>query len=63
MTLNASREDALLFRTLATLRTDEDVEALRWKGPTPRIDAMAAQLEGRGNPAVAAKNLQPQAPE
>jgi len=31
--------------------------------PTPRFDAMAAQLEGRGNPAVAAKNLQPQAPE
>jgi 5'-3' exonuclease len=56
LTLNASREDALLFRTLATLRTDiplfEDVEALRWQGPTPRFPAMAAQLEGRGNPAV-----------
>lgn len=41
VTLNASREDALLFRTLATLRTDiplfEDVEALRWQGPTPRF--------------------------
>ena len=61
VTLNASREDALLFRTLATLRTDiplfEDVEALRWKGPTPRFEAMAAQLEGRGHPAVDANNL------
>ena len=51
VTLNDSRDDALLFRTLATLRTDiplfEDVEALRWKGPTPRFAAMAAQLEGR----------------
>jgi 5'-3' exonuclease len=41
VTLNASRDDALLFRTLATLRTDiplfEDVEALRWQGPTPRF--------------------------
>jgi 5'-3' exonuclease len=40
VTLNASREDALLFRTLATLRTDiplfEDVEALRWQGPSLR---------------------------
>lgn len=38
-TLNASRDLALLFRTLATLRTDidlfDDVEQLRWKG-TPR---------------------------
>lgn len=51
LTLNGSRDDALLFRTLATLRTDipllEDVEALRWTGPTSRFDAMAAQLDGR----------------
>ena len=46
------REAALPFRTLATLRTDiplfDDVEALRWKGPSPGFQAMAAQLEGRG---------------
>ena len=52
-TLSASREEVLLFRTLATLRTDiplfDDVEALRWKGPTPRFEAMAAQLDGRGH--------------
>jgi 5'-3' exonuclease len=61
MTLTAAREDALLFRTLATLRTDiplfEDVEALRWNGPTPRFAALAEHLEGRGNPAVGAINV------
>jgi hypothetical protein len=35
-TLERDRERALLFRTLATLRTDiplfDDVETLRWKG-------------------------------
>jgi 5'-3' exonuclease len=38
-TLVRERENALLFRKLATLRTDvalfDDVEQLRWKGPTP----------------------------
>jgi len=49
-TLAAQRDDALLFRTLATLRTDlplfDDVEALRWEGPRPEFEAMAASLEG-----------------
>ncbi|HTA47009.1 MAG TPA: 5'-3' exonuclease H3TH domain-containing protein [Bryobacteraceae bacterium] len=40
---------ALLFRTLATLRTDiglfEDVEQLRWNGPTPAFPALAARLD------------------
>ena len=43
------RERALLFRTLATLRTDiplfDDVDQLRWKGPTPDFDAVAARLD------------------
>jgi 5'-3' exonuclease len=43
-------DHALLFRTLATLRTDialfEDVEQLRWNGPKPEFDAIAAELEG-----------------
>src|SRR5215469_16037967 len=39
---------AVLFRTLATLRTDialfDDVEQLRWNGPTPAFIALAARL-------------------
>jgi 5'-3' exonuclease len=42
------RELALLFKRLATLRTDAalfaDVEALRWQGPTEGIDAWAAKI-------------------
>jgi 5'-3' exonuclease len=38
-TLSRERDRALLFRTLATLRTDialfDDVDQLRWNGPTP----------------------------
>ncbi len=48
-TLQREWDHALLFRKLATLRTDialfEDVEQLRWKGPTPSFDTMAAQLD------------------
>ena len=48
-TLVREREHALLFRTLATLRTDialfEDVDQLRWKGPTPAFPAIAARLD------------------
>jgi 5'-3' exonuclease len=43
------RAQALLFRTLATLRTDiqlfDDVEQLRWSGPKPEFDALAARLD------------------
>src|SRR5271167_773701 len=48
-TLSRERERALLFRTLATLRTDialfDDVEQLRWNGPTPAFDSLAARLD------------------
>ncbi|HEX3877565.1 MAG TPA: 5'-3' exonuclease H3TH domain-containing protein [Bryobacteraceae bacterium] len=48
-TLDREREKALLFRTLATLRTDialfEDVEQLRWDGPRPEFDETARRLE------------------
>lgn len=48
-TLCEQREHALLFRTLATLRTDlplfDNVEQLRWRGPKPEFDAMAAALD------------------
>jgi 5'-3' exonuclease len=49
-TLCREWERALLFRTLATLRTDialfTDVEQLRWNGPTPDFPALAARLDG-----------------
>jgi len=48
-TLHRERDRALLFRTLATLRTDitlfEDVDQLRWNGPTPAFAAIAARLD------------------
>jgi 5'-3' exonuclease len=48
-TLVRDRDLALLFRDLATLRTDiplfEDVDELRWKGPTPAFQALAMKLD------------------
>jgi len=48
-TLCREWENALLFRELATLRTDiplfKDVEELRWSGPKPEFEAMAAELD------------------
>jgi 5'-3' exonuclease len=60
-TLQRERQRALLFRTLATLRTDiplfDDVAALEWAGPTPGFQALAAEMDraaaaaGRDRPA------------
>ncbi len=58
-TLQRDRDLALLFRSLATLRTDirlfTSVEELRWRGPTPgfeafgkRLDAAVTDKTGRG---------------
>jgi 5'-3' exonuclease len=48
-TLSRGRDRALLFRKLATLRTDialfENVDQLRWNGPTQGFAALAAQLD------------------
>jgi len=48
-TLANQRDLALLFRTLATLRTDialfDDVDELRWHGPGPGFDALGARLD------------------
>ena len=48
-TLSSELERALLFRTLATLRTDiklfDEVEELRWHGPKPGFDALGAKLD------------------
>jgi 5'-3' exonuclease len=46
--LEERRDRALLFKKLATLRTDvrlfSDVDELRWRGPTPRFAACAQRL-------------------
>ena len=48
-TLSRDWERAQLFRVLATLRTDialfDDVDQLRWNGPTPAFPALAARLD------------------
>jgi 5'-3' exonuclease len=48
-TLFSRYDEALLFRRLATLRTDivlfDDVEQLRWKGPTEAFAAVGARLD------------------
>jgi 5'-3' exonuclease len=73
-TLSRERDQALLFRTLATLRTDialfDDVDQLRWNGPTPVFATFAArfdsaiptiersapkQLDSRSNPGIVAR--------
>jgi 5'-3' exonuclease len=63
-TLSKDYEQALLFRTLATLQTDielfEDVEDLKWNGPTPSFEDIGKRLDSavtekkspRGRPAA-----------
>ncbi len=47
--LNSVKNVERPFRTLATLRTDipllDDVDELRWNGPTPTFTALAARLD------------------
>lgn len=46
--LEGKREQALLFKRLATLRTDgmlfTDVDQLQWRGPTPAFAALTAKM-------------------
>jgi 5'-3' exonuclease len=61
--LGASREPALLFKRLATLRTDaplfDDVEALRWRGTTAGFLAVAETIgDARLAARVAALGMQ-----
>ncbi len=46
--LGDNRERALLFKNLATLRTDarlfQDVDELRWRGPTPAFAGYVNRL-------------------
>ena len=48
-TLTRDRDNALLFRTLATLRTDiplfDDVDQLQWNGPSPAFADLAARWD------------------
>jgi len=48
-TLERDRDQALLFRDLATLREEiqlfESVDELKWPGPTPAFQALAARFE------------------
>ena len=48
-TLRESRDLALLFRDLATLRTDvpvfDTVDQLRWEGPTPAFEEIGTRLD------------------
>jgi len=48
-TLGRERERAFLFRDLATLRTDipvfDDVDQLRWAGPTAAFQTLAAKMD------------------
>jgi 5'-3' exonuclease len=61
-TLVRQWEDALLFRTLATLRTEiqllDDVERLRWKGPTPAFEAIGKRLDAAITEKTARKDRQ-----
>ena len=47
--LDRDRERVMLFRTLATLRTDiplfQSVEELKWEGPTPAFASLGAKLD------------------
>jgi 5'-3' exonuclease len=49
LTLARERDRALLFRDLATLRSDltlfDSIDDLRWKGPTPAFAALAERLD------------------
>jgi 5'-3' exonuclease len=57
-TLAARREEALLFKVLATLRRDApvspSVDAMRWRGPTPAFARVAEELRAPGLAARAA---------
>lgn len=50
-TLEAQRDDAVLFRTLATLRTDAEVgsvDELEWRAPTPELRGWVTRLDAEG---------------
>jgi hypothetical protein len=62
-TLDGSRDLAMLFRDLATLRRDPPVirsaEELRWAGPTPEFDELCAATLDAPRLAERAQRLAP----
>ncbi|HEV7595252.1 MAG TPA: 5'-3' exonuclease H3TH domain-containing protein, partial [Gemmatimonadaceae bacterium] len=50
-TLGADRDNAMLFKTLATLRTDAalfaDVDEVKWRGPTATFADWAARIDDK----------------
>jgi 5'-3' exonuclease len=62
-TLMRDRDRALLFRDLATLRTDIDlfdaVDELRWKGPTAVFQSLAKRLDAAAESPPAANRARP----
>jgi 5'-3' exonuclease len=62
-TLVAERQRALLFRTLATLRTDvpvfENIDELEWKGATPAFEAYAARFDAAVRASAGTKGAAP----
>ena len=50
-TLGSDRDNALLFKRLATLRTDApvfaDVDEIKWRGPTPTFADWAARIDDK----------------
>jgi 5'-3' exonuclease len=58
-TLVRDRDQALLFRDLATLRTNialfDTVDQLRWNGPTPAFQSLAARLDAAESPSAAGR--------
>jgi hypothetical protein len=58
-TLAARREDAMLFKDLATLRADRsllpDPDALRWTGPAEVFTEVCRRIDARGLAASAAR--------
>ena len=65
-TLGAERERAILFKSLATLRTDAplfaDVDELKWKGPTPAFADWATRIDPKRLLPRALKAQQQRAP-
>jgi 5'-3' exonuclease len=59
-TFTRMRDDAFLFRDLATLRVDipvfQNVDELRWTGPTPAFEPLARHLDASSTATAAVKN-------
>jgi 5'-3' exonuclease len=65
-TLARERDRALLFRDLATLRTEialfDDVDELLWRGPTSSFEPLAVQLDSAVTLAAAARSARRSSP-